>query len=143
MTVDFNICQLVFIKPCSHPSGFYWGHQCSWTLTRVNSMKISIIQSSSLFVYFQSAVPSLVWQLMIMMYRHLGKQMLVGRASLSRLIIQFTDCPPQKWRHSPTDKHNKHCPDIIDPVNRTPPSCSVFVTGDSLVPFLVQTVAKQ
>ena len=22
-----------FIKPHSHPNGFYWGHQCTWTLT--------------------------------------------------------------------------------------------------------------
>ena len=26
------------------PPGFYWGHQCSWTLTPANSMQVSIIQ---------------------------------------------------------------------------------------------------
>ena len=34
-----------FIKPHSHPNGFYWGHQCSWTLTLAKSMKVSIMQS--------------------------------------------------------------------------------------------------
>jgi len=31
-----------FLKPHSHPNGFYWGHQCSWTLTPDNSMQVSI-----------------------------------------------------------------------------------------------------
>ena len=26
------------------PNGFYWGHQCSWTLTPTNSMQVSIVQ---------------------------------------------------------------------------------------------------
>ena len=34
----------IFLKPHSHPSGFYWGHQCSWTLTPANSMQVSIMQ---------------------------------------------------------------------------------------------------
>ena len=33
-----------FIKPHSNPNGFYWGHQCSWTLTPANSMQVSIMQ---------------------------------------------------------------------------------------------------
>ena len=33
-----------FIKLHSHPDGFQWGHQCSWTLTTVNSMQVSIMQ---------------------------------------------------------------------------------------------------
>ena len=28
---------------CSHLSGFYWGHQCSWALTSDNRIKVSII----------------------------------------------------------------------------------------------------
>ena len=32
-----------FLKPHSHPNGFYWVHQCSWTLT-ANSMQVSIMQ---------------------------------------------------------------------------------------------------
>ena len=35
---------LFYIKPHSHPNGFYWGHQCSWTLTPANSMQVSIMQ---------------------------------------------------------------------------------------------------
>ena len=31
----------------SHPTGFYWGHQCSWTLTPVNSMQVSNMQSDN------------------------------------------------------------------------------------------------
>ena len=31
----------------SHPNGFYWGHQCSWTLTPANSMQVSIMQSEN------------------------------------------------------------------------------------------------
>ena len=27
------------IKPHSHPNGFYWGPQCSWTITSANSMQ--------------------------------------------------------------------------------------------------------
>ena len=27
------------------PYGFYWGHQCSWTLTPANSMQVSNMQS--------------------------------------------------------------------------------------------------
>ena len=33
-----------FFKPHYHPYGFYWGHQCSWTLTPANSMQVSIMQ---------------------------------------------------------------------------------------------------
>ena len=41
-------CHLAhFLKPHSHPYGFYWGHQCSWTLTPVNSMQVSIMQSDN------------------------------------------------------------------------------------------------
>ena len=36
---------VLFLKPQSHPSGFHWGHQCSWTLTPANIMQISIMQS--------------------------------------------------------------------------------------------------
>ena len=30
--------------PHIHPNCFYWGHQCSWTLTPANSMQVSIMQ---------------------------------------------------------------------------------------------------
>ena len=33
-----------YLKPHSHPNGFYWGHQCSWTLAPANSMQVSIMQ---------------------------------------------------------------------------------------------------
>ena len=36
--------KLFYIKPHYHPNGFYWGHQCSWTLTPANSMQVSIMQ---------------------------------------------------------------------------------------------------
>ena len=32
-------CFLIFLKPHSHRNGFYWGHQCSWTLTPANRMQ--------------------------------------------------------------------------------------------------------
>ena len=32
-----------FIKSNSHHDGFYWGHQCSWTLTPANNMQVSNI----------------------------------------------------------------------------------------------------
>ena len=35
---------LVFFKPHSHHNDFYWGRQCSWTLTLANSMQVSIMQ---------------------------------------------------------------------------------------------------
>ena len=35
----------VFITPLSHPNGFYWVHQCSWSLAPANSMQVSNIQS--------------------------------------------------------------------------------------------------
>ena len=28
----FCLYSKLFLKPHSHPNGFYWGHQCSWTL---------------------------------------------------------------------------------------------------------------
>ena len=28
----------------SHPNGYYWGHQCSWTLTPANSMQVWQLQ---------------------------------------------------------------------------------------------------
>ena len=31
-------------KPHSHPNGFNWGHQCSWTLTPAKNMQVSVIQ---------------------------------------------------------------------------------------------------
>ena len=37
-------CRSVFIFTHSHPSGFHWGHQCSWTLTSANSMQVSNIE---------------------------------------------------------------------------------------------------
>ena len=37
--------KVFFIKPHSHPYGFYGVHQCSWTLTPSNSMQVSIMQS--------------------------------------------------------------------------------------------------
>ena len=39
-----NTIMIFFIKPHSHPNGFYWGQQCSWTLTPANSMQVSIMQ---------------------------------------------------------------------------------------------------
>ena len=35
---------LFFLKPHFHPNGFYWGNQCSRTLTPANSMQVSIMQ---------------------------------------------------------------------------------------------------
>ena len=37
---DLTSDYLGIIKPHSHPSDFYWGHQCSWILTSENSMKV-------------------------------------------------------------------------------------------------------
>ena len=34
-----------FYKPQTRTSGFYWGRQCSWTLTSVNSIEASNIHS--------------------------------------------------------------------------------------------------
>ena len=40
-----NVCYtyfFVYLTPTTyHPNGFCWGHQCSWTLTPANSMKVS------------------------------------------------------------------------------------------------------
>ena len=36
---------IVFIKSHSHPYGFYWDLQCSWTLIPANSMQVSKMQS--------------------------------------------------------------------------------------------------
>ena len=36
---------ILFIISHSHPSAFYWGHQCSWTLTLANSMQASIMET--------------------------------------------------------------------------------------------------
>ena len=35
----------LFNNPHSQPSGFYWSHECSWTLTSANRMQVSNIQS--------------------------------------------------------------------------------------------------
>ena len=35
----------IFLKPHSHPNGFYWGHH--WTLTPANSMQVPIMQSDN------------------------------------------------------------------------------------------------
>ena len=32
-------------NPLSHPNDFYWGHQCSWTLSPANSIQVSNMQS--------------------------------------------------------------------------------------------------
>ena len=37
----------LFLKPNFHLIGFYWGHQCSWTLTQANSMQVSIVQTGN------------------------------------------------------------------------------------------------
>ena len=37
--------QSKFVFLSVHPNGFYWGHQCSWSLTSANSMQVSIIHS--------------------------------------------------------------------------------------------------
>ena len=39
---------IFYIKHHSHPNGFYWGHQCSWTLAPANSMQVSIMQLNQL-----------------------------------------------------------------------------------------------
>ena len=44
-TTALNLVVVVFFKPHSHPNGFYWGHQCSWTLTPANSLQVTIMQS--------------------------------------------------------------------------------------------------
>ena len=31
----------IFLSPHSYRIGFYWGHQCSWTLTQANNIKVS------------------------------------------------------------------------------------------------------
>ena len=36
---------IIYMNPHSHPDGFYWGHQCSWTLAAANSMQVSNMQS--------------------------------------------------------------------------------------------------
>ena len=36
---------IFFIKSHSHPYGFYWDLECSWTLTPANSMQVSKMQS--------------------------------------------------------------------------------------------------
>ena len=41
-----------FYQPRSHPNGFYWGQQCSWTLTPANSMQV-----------FKTLLPSLLSRL--------------------------------------------------------------------------------
>ena len=43
--VQFAIAKYSFLlKSPIPPDGFYWGHQCSWTLTPANSMQASIMQ---------------------------------------------------------------------------------------------------
>ena len=37
---------IIYMNPHSHPDGFYWGHQCSWTLIPANSMQASNEQSN-------------------------------------------------------------------------------------------------
>ena len=36
-----------FLKPRSHPNGFYWGHQRSWTLTPSNSLQNKLLRECS------------------------------------------------------------------------------------------------
>ena len=42
------------LKPHSHHNGFYWGLQCSWTLTPANSMQVSIMQMKNNLAYLNS-----------------------------------------------------------------------------------------
>ena len=36
--------QQLFFMPLAHGYDFYWGRQCSWTLTPANSMQVSSMQ---------------------------------------------------------------------------------------------------
>ena len=36
-----DLMSQTFLKPHSHPNGFIWEHQCSWTLTIANSMQVT------------------------------------------------------------------------------------------------------
>ena len=46
-------CKTFLIKPHSHPDGFYWNHQCSWTLTSANSMRVYIMQTDDCYRKWQ------------------------------------------------------------------------------------------
>ena len=66
------------IKPHSQPNGFYWGHQCSWTLTPASSMQVSIMQSDNrnkevsrhMFCYIPEAEKDRMNELNIMQQKH-------------------------------------------------------------------------
>ena len=46
-------CKTFLVKPHSPPDGFYWDHQCSWTLTSANSMRVYIMQTDDCYRKWQ------------------------------------------------------------------------------------------
>ena len=40
-------CEICFSPTPTLTNGFYWGHQCSWTLTPANNIQVSIMQSDN------------------------------------------------------------------------------------------------
>ena len=54
----------VFLKPHSHLNGFYWGHQCSWTLTPGNStagLHFAALRTHPRLVQFLVKKFNLIW----------------------------------------------------------------------------------
>ena len=87
------------ILPNSHPSGFYWGHLCSWALTSANGLEASNIQTFYWDIHRSSVTALDVLQHLSLVHDHqlvpevsrevhrqVGLRLELGRAQLANVL---------------------------------------------------------